>query len=464
VNGVEKTAAVREDGFVEAHQTRRPRMSFSITKALARIKRDVAEVLSPDAIRAASRQAGHAWRERLLDPVTTVHLFLQQVLHGNAACAHVLHWAGKTFTAEAYCQARARLPLALFERLLVSTRDALLPPGDGSRTWLVDGTGFSMSDVAELREAFGQPGGQAEGCGFPVAHLLAAFCHRTGMILDAAIAPLRTHDLADVARLHACMKPGDVLVADRAFGSFAHLAILLAAGLHGVVRLHQRVLIDFRAKRPHGGKGRPKSRWLRRLGREDQLVVVSKPRQRPAWMTGEEYDALPDEITVRELRYRTGRPGFRTRVVTLVTTLLDADAHPAEDLAELYAGRWRAETNLRHLKQTMGMDVLRCRTVEGVLKEVMVYAIAYNLVCAAAAESAQRQGVEPNRISFIDALRWIAEGADPETLDRLLVLPLRPDRFEPRVRKRRPKQFPVMQKPRHELKEDLMNRWKEGLS
>src|SRR5215204_5727790 len=112
-------------------------MSFSLSKALARIKRDVAEALSPDAIRAASRQVGHSWRERLLDPVATLHLFLLQVLHSNAACAHVLHWAGKTFTAEAYCQARARLPLALFERLLVATRDALLPPGDGGgrRTW-----------------------------------------------------------------------------------------------------------------------------------------------------------------------------------------------------------------------------------------------------------------------------------------------------------------------------------------
>lgn len=442
-------------------------MSFSISNALVRIKRDVAEALSADAIRAASRQVGHVWRERLLDPVTTVHLFLQQVLHGNAACARVLHWAGKTFTAEAYCQARSRLPLTLLERLLVATRDALLPQGDGGRgrrTWLVDGTGFSMSDVAELREVFGQPGGQAEGCGFPVGHLLAAFCQRTGMLLEAAVAPLRTHDLADAGRLHACMKPGDVLVGDRAFGSFAHLAILLAAGLHGVFRMHQRTLVDFRARRPHGGKGRPKSRWLKRLGREDQLVVVSKPKQRPAWMTDEEYDALPDEIIMRELRYRIGRPGFRTHEVTLVTTLLDADVHPADDLAELYAGRWRAETNLRHLKETMGMDVLRCRTVEGVLKEVLVYAIAYNLVCAAAEASAERQGVEPCRISFIDALRWIADGADPDTLDRLLVVPHRPGRFEPRVRKRRPKQFPVMQKPRQRLKEDLMKRWKEGLS
>lgn len=438
-------------------------MSFSISKALERIKRDVANALSPGAIRAASRQAGHAWRERLLDPVTTVHLFLLQVLHGNAACAHVAHWAGKAFTAEAYCQARSRLPLALFERLLVATRDALLPQGE-RRTWFIDGSGFSMSDVKELREAFGQPGGQAEGCGFPVAHLLAAFCHRTGMLLEAAVAPLRTHDLADASRLHACMKPGDVLVGDRAFGSFAHLAILLAAGLHGVFRMHQRVLVDFRARRPHGGKGRPKSRWLKRLGVEDQLVVVPKPKQRPAWMTDEEFDALPDEITVRELRYRTGRPGFRTHEVTLVTTLTDADADSAEDLAELYASRWRAETNLRHLKQTMGMDVLRCRTVEGVLKEALVYAIAYNLVCAAAAASAERQGVEPCRISFLDALRWLAEGADHATLDRLLVVPHRPGRFEPRVRKRRPKQFPVMQKPRDELKQDLMKRWKEGLS
>jgi hypothetical protein len=443
-------------------------MSFSISAALARVKREAATVLSKPSILEACRQVGHAWRDRLLDPASTIHLFLFQVLHGNAACAHVLHWAGKTFTAPAYCQARARLPLALFERLLIATRDALLPREDARwrdrRTWLVDGTGFSMSDEPALQAAFGQPGEQAEGCGFPVGHLLAAFCHRTGMLLDAVVAPLRTHDLTGVRHVHRHLQPGDVLVADRAFCSFAHLALLAAAGCHGVFRMNYKTRVDFTPRRSHGGQGQPTSRWFKRLGEGDQLVEWIKPTHRPAWMTAAEYAALPDTLLVRELRYRVARPGFRTKTVTLATTLTDAAADPAAAVVELYGVRWRAETNFRRLKQTMGMDVLRCRTVDGVIKELMVYALAYNLVCAAAEESARRQGVEPSRISFVDALRWFVEGADPATLDRLLVLPLRPGRLEPRVRKRRPKPFPLMTKPRRRLRQDLINRWRDLLT
>ena len=174
-------------------------------------------------------------------------------------------------------------------------------------------------------------------------------------------------------------------------------------------------------------------------------------------MTSEEYAALPDSLVVRELRYEVGRPGFRTKSVTLVTTLLDAEIYPLDALAKLYSMRWRVELSLRHLKITMKMDVLKCTTVEGVLKELAVYAIVYNLVCVVMIEAAKRQQVDVERISFIDALRWLMQAKPGDELPKLVVNPDRPDRVEPRVKKRRPKQYDLMRKPRAELRNNLMS-------
>jgi hypothetical protein len=173
-------------------------------------------------------------------------------------------------------------------------------------------------------------------------------------------------------------------------------------------------------------------------------------------MTPEKYAALPESLILRELRYRVGRPGFRTDTVTLVTTLLDAESYTVEALAELYGVRWRVEQNLRHLKQTMKMDVLKCMTVDGVLKELTIFAIVYNLVRVVMMEAAARQGVDVERISFIDALRWLREMKTAD-LPELVVNPARPGRFEPRVRKRRPKEYPVMKEPRSELRKRLID-------
>src|SRR5262249_32382364 len=176
-----------------------------------------------------------------------------------------------------------------------------------------------------------------------------------------------------------------------------------------------------------------------------------KPKERPTWLTAEQYAALPDALVVRELRYQVRRPGCRARVVTLVTTLLDPEADPAAELARLYGLRWGAETNLRHLKQTMKMDVLRSKTVAGVEKELVVFALVYNLVRRVMVEAARRQGVEVERISFVDALRWLQEARPGDALPALVVNPDRPGRDQPRVRKRRPKQYPLMKRPRAQL-------------
>jgi hypothetical protein len=445
---------------------------LSISQALDRIKGAVTDAVPPDLIERLCRAVGHRWRDRDLGPVLTTHLFLQQVLHGNTAVGHLRRLSALPFTDAAYCQARARLPLALLRRLQQAVTEGLREGAAerpearwrGHRTFFLDGSSFSMPDTPPLRAHFGQPTGQAEGCGFPVAHLLALFDARRGYLLRAAAHPLHTHDLSQAAAAHAELRAGDVLVGDRAFGSYAHLALCQRRGVHGLFRAHQRQIIDFRPGRAHvppggsakGRAGLPRSRWLRRLGRRDQLVEYFKPKERPEWLTAEQYAALPESIVVRELRYEVRRPGYRTRVVTLVTTLLDPEAYPAEELARLYGLRWGAETDLRHLKQTMKMDILRCETVAGVEKELAVFALAYNLVRRVMEEAGRRQGVEANRVSFVDALRWLQEARPGEGLPELVVNPDRPGRVQPRVRKRRPKQYPVMKRPRAELRKALM--------
>ncbi len=206
-----------------------------------------------------------------------------------------------------------------------------------------------------------------------------------------------------------------------------------------------------RAASPRGCR----SRWIRAYGLTDQVVEYFKPARRPERMSAAEYQALPESIMVRELRYRIEVPGFRTREVTLVTTLTDAVAYPADAPAELYGTRWRVEEHLKALKQTMKMDVLKCMTVDGVLKELTMYAVAYNLVRVTMCQAAGRQGVVADRVSFIDALRWLRGAEAGEEMPELVVNPWRPGRFEPRCKKRRPKQFDLMRVPRAESRKRL---------
>jgi hypothetical protein len=444
-------------------------MHRRISTTLNTLRQDLAAGLAGDFIITACRVAGHTWSDScLLTPAAIIHWFLVQIFHGNTALTHVSLLAGRAFTASAFCQARAALPLAVYRAVLREMVKGLIPATEtvglwrGHRTFLEDGSAFSMPDTPELQAHFGQPGGQAKGCGFPVAHILALFHAGTGLLLEVIAAPLRSHDMAGVTGILLLLRAGDVLVADRGFCSFAHLALLLTKGAHAVFRLHQKQIADFTPGRAHAQprqkgapKGMPKSRWVSACGLMDQVVEYFKPARRPKWMGEDEYRALPESIMVRELRYRITAPGFRTREVTLVTTLLDAVAYPADALAELYGTRWRVEENLKSLKQTMKMDVLKCKTVDGVLKELTMYAIAYNLVRVAMCEAGDQQGVMADRISFVDALRWLRGAEEGEEMPELVVNPWRPGRYEPRVRKRRPKQYPLMKKPRAELRKLL---------
>lgn len=287
--------------------------------SLQRLRQDLAACLCPEAITAACRAVGHLWKDGVLNPVTTVHRFLLQILEGNTACQHVVHFDGRTFT-----------------------------------------------DAA------------------------------TGFVLEALAFPLRTHDISQATQAHTALQPGDVLVGDRGFCSFVHLASLVQRKVHAVFRIHQRQFVDFTPNRPHvppghvrGGAGLPRSRGVRLLGTFDQVVEWIKPHECPAWMTAEAFAALPASLLVRELRYRVDTPGFRTQEATLVTTLVDSAVYPQQDLAHLYFRRWRVELDLRDLKQTMKMDILKCKTVDGVMKEQTMYALAYKLVRAVALEAAR---------------------------------------------------------------------------
>jgi hypothetical protein len=450
----------------------------SITTILQRFTTEWAALLQPEAILTVCGEIGYTgWRNRVLTPVTTVQLFLLQILHGNTACSHLPHLSGLRFTAAAYCQARAKLPLPFFALLLERFSSAVQRSASddgrwhGHRTFFVDGSGCSMPDTPTLQDTFGQPTEQRPGCGFPVARLLGLFHVGTGVLLKLVVAPLLPHDLAQVQVVHPTLQPGDVLVADRGLCSYAHLALLIQAGVHAVLRVGARQIVDFTPGRPFvlpsvrrtpAVKGIPRSRWLKALGVHDQLVAWLKPKTCPSWLARETLAALPDSLVLREVRYHLSTPGFRTRKITLVTTLLEAEVYSVPDLAELYRRRWQVETSLAHLKTTMQMDVLHCKTVPGVLKELMVFAIVYNLVRLVMWQSATLQHTAVEQISFLDALRWLSAPSTGMPLVALMVIPIRPHRVEPRVKKRRPKSFPFMIKPRQALRQQLVQQELQG--
>jgi hypothetical protein len=445
-----------------------------ILTILDRLRQDLTAELSPDAIKQACQEENYSWRDRLLNPVTTIYLFVLQILHGNTACSHTVHFGRWNFTDSAYCAARKRLPLGGFRRLAeriaerFRTATTAESTWHGRRVWLLDGSSFSMPDTPELQAAFGQPSGQKKGCGFPVAKFLALFDLATGMLLRVEPAPSRSHEMSRCGVATAGLLPGDIALGDRGFCSYAHIAILLNRKLHGVFRAHQRQIIDFTPGRPQAAKVngkrireatiRPHSRWVLSQGESDQVVIWHKPKIKPKWMSKDEYALLPEEITVRELRYKVHAPGYRVGEVTLVTTLLEASVYPAKALADLYFRRWQVEVYLRDLKITLKMDVLRCKTEAGVLKELAVFALVYNLVRSVAFEAAKAQGVAADRVSVTDTVRWLVGAEGDEELSVILVNPSRKGRVEPRVRKRRPKQYPLMKKPRTVLRKQLTDK------
>jgi hypothetical protein len=454
----------------------------AIDHALARIRQDGSHLLRSDSVNQLSRQLGLPFRETLLTPGNTLRLFVQQVAHGNIACNAVRHLSDQPFTDSAWCQARERLSIELLrgvhQRLLQEARrelDCCNDIGDGTYRWhehrvyVVDGSSDSMPDTPELREHYGVPAGCREGLGFPTSSLLLTFDHRSGLLIDCVDSPLYTGDVANTPSAHAQLHEGDVLLGDDAFAGWAHLALILQAKLHAVTPIHHRRLVNFTPQIPsaqprsdnsarRAGRApraaKLSSRVLRTLGKEDQLVEYFKPAKKPPWLSEAQWAQLPQSITVREIRRTVKRNGFRPITVDIVTTLLDADQYPADELIELRLSRWMVELNLRHLKTTLGMNVLKCKSLEGIRKERLVFLLVYNLIRILMLGAAQRQQVNVNRLSFADTLAWLRWG-DLTSPPEFKINPVRSGRLEPRVIKRQKKEYPYMTRPRAELKSQL---------
>lgn len=324
----------------------------------------------------------------------------------------------------------------------------------GRRVLAADGSAFSMPDTPRNQARFPQPSSQKAGCGFPVGVFVAVVCLVTGAVIDAFIGAGKMHDLAMFRCLRDCFAPGDIFLADRGFSAYAEMALFKARGVDSVVRLHQRRLTDFR-------RGRV-------LGIVDHVVRWPCPKSCPKGLRPDEFARLPAWLAVRELRYRIEAKGFRTKEVVLATLLLDAAEYPASDLANLYFHRWDIEVDFRHLKITLQMDVLRGQSPGVVEKEFWAHVLAYNLLRHVMWESGKLFGAKAIRLSpkgSLQHLLTVWTGRRFRRFSRAYlrlcarivveVIPDRPGRVEPRVRKRRPKNYSLMTRPRSELKKRL---------
>jgi hypothetical protein len=364
----------------------------------------------------------------------------------------------------AYCRARDTLAAEGLQSAVEHTAQALDASVSDQHLWLgrrvhvVDGTGIALPDTEANQEDYPQPSEQKPGCGFPVLRLLAFMSLATGAVSRYRLGTLHDHEQRLFQELRTHLKVGEVVLGDRNFGTFATFVLLKRQGADGVFRRHQS-----------RGSG---VETLKRLGQDDALVRWRAPHHyHPPWL-----DAsvdLPQTIVVREVRFQVTQPGFRTRSVTLVSTLLDAKTYPAWALAELYLTRWRMELWLRDLKITMDMEMLRTKTPARIRAELAMFLVGYNLIRSVMFDAAKVSAVRLEQLSFKSALMrfglWCA-GLRHSTRIRMWLLgyqamlsdlardlnPARPGRYEPRVVKRRPKPFPRMQQPRQVLREQLL--------
>ncbi|MGH7593362.1 MAG: IS4 family transposase [Gemmatimonadales bacterium] len=393
-------------------------------------------------------------RERLYPPTVTLSIFMGQALNSDGSCQQAVNgWAVRreaeglsecSTRTGAYCKARQRLPVEMVQALTRTSGRMLSKRATPAWRWhgrtvkLVDGTGISMPDTPENQGVFPQLSTQAKGVGFPIARFVGVMCLATGAVIDGAIGPFcgkGNSELGLLRSLQGAFAAGDVLLGDALYCNYFVIATQMAAGVDVLFAQNGARITDFR---------RGES-----LGIRDHAVSWPKPITRPQWMSKEQYENLPDQITVREVKV-----GKRV----LVTTLLDPQQVCKNELSELYAMRWHNELDLRHLKTTLGMDVLSCNTPQMCEKELWAHLLAYNVIRLLMAQAAFNARVHPRDISFKHTVQlwtqWISQRLtnNPPHNDLLFRLIAqskvnnRPGRIEPRARKRRPK-------PYHWLKE-----------
>jgi hypothetical protein len=439
-----------------------------------------ADVLSPECLAEALEEIQRPWKDRIFTPLVTLWAFLGQVLNADQSCRAavarlIAHRAAGglppcSSDTGGYCQARRRLPERFFAavaRLVGRNLDAGVDRGwlwKGRRVCLFDGSTVAMPDTPANRRAYPLTYNQTPGTNFAVARIGALISLSCGAILDLGICRYAGKGQGEVSLLRTLwdiLRPRDILLADRLQANWTNILLLRERGIDFVGRLnkaHRRA--DFR-------KGN-------RLGRDDHLVQWKKPTSirsvdRPT------YNTLPEAITVREVRFRVEQPGFRTRSVVVVTTLLDPAQASKDELASLYRARWNNELDLRSIKVVLQMDLLRCKTPELVRKEVWAHVLAYNLIRTVMAQAAAGHDVEPRSISFKAALQVLEAfrpliafqgdrgAAHRAALYRHILTAIavhrvadRPDRFEPRMAKRRPKRYDRLTRPRAEIKRRML--------
>jgi len=421
-------------------------------------------------------RSGDNSRRRIYTPTVTFWGFLGQVLVPGSSCRKAVGNIQTLFATrgmplpssgtKAYCDARRRLPVRFLHRVVAHISERLCAGvaggrGRGGRTLVVDGSALSMPDTRENQAKYPQHR-QKPGCGFPLMKIVGLFCLESGAWIATAKSHHRVHESRLFARLLGRLRRGDTLVTDRGFCSYWAVSALMSRGASFVMRNNQKRKVDFR-------KGK-------RLGKGDHVITWHKPRCRAAWMSKARYDALPEQITLRETRLPAPeKKGFRTSTVTVVSSFTTVGEKSVGELAEYFARRWRVELYFDDTKTSGAMDVLRTKSPELICRELLMHMIAYNLVKAAAmagCATANAKGAKAaldrvsykgtaDRIATWSATIWSAPGGRKaaemvahmhDTIGEDLV-PERPGRREPRVVKRRAKNYQLMTKPRGEMVE-----------
>jgi len=422
--------------------------------------------------RLAQQEDGAHSRDRCWNLRLVFWTFLWQVAQAGSSCREairqaqsVCRLAGRTLPPDEsspYCQSRGNLPLEVLQHIhdaVVNEAEGVVALKDrwcGHRVLAVDGSTATAEDTPENQKAFPQQSVQKPGCGFPIIRLVALFSLATGMLTAWATGQWRVHEITLLQLLWEHLRQGDVLLGDRGFAGWATLALCRMRSIHGVFRVHGARKVDWRTGQ--------------RLSRDERLVRWRKPVLCPPYLSAEQWALFPEVLELRLVRCRMDVPGFRTRQVILVTTLLDRVKYSATALGALYLRRWEMELTLRNLKTTLQMEHLSCKTPANVERELRMHLLMHNLVRRLMLESSRRAGVPLSRISFAGALAVARRYGEAllqaksqrmraelvEELFRVLaadLVPERPGRREPRAVKRRPKPYPLLNKPRHKYQE-----------
>ena len=370
------------------------------------------DVLSSQTISQALAESDVVWKERIYTPLVTLWVFLSQVLSEDHSCraavarliTHRLSRGQSSCSAEtgAYCQAKKRLPEKFFAEIARETGQNLDESARSDWLWkerrvyLFDGSTVSMPDTPENQNAYPQHDSQKLGLGFPLARIAAIFSLSSGAIIDLGICRYAGKGQGEISLFRTLwdfFQPGDVVLTDRLYCTWRELWTLQQRGVESVSQLQAMRKADFR-------KGK-------RLGKEDHIVRWKRPQIRSlSWQAQQK---LPEYLTVRECRIHIEKAGFQTRSIIVVTTLLDSEEFTKEELGALYRSRWNCELDLRSVKQTLQMDILRCKTPEQARKEIWTHILAYNLICVIMAQAAMEHEIQPRTISFKGTLQFLEE-------------------------------------------------------